>query len=57
MRKMVRNIGNSSMFPLLLSILLEQITGDIRMVLCHSCPALVQNTKKRKGLDTFYAGG
>ena len=54
---MVRNIGNSSMFPLLLSILLKQITGDIRMVLCHSCPALVQNTKKRKGLDTFYAGG
>ena len=55
--KMVCNIENSSMFPLLLSILLEQITEDISMVLRRSCPALAQNTGKLKGVAAFYAGG
>lgn len=55
--KMVCNIENSSMFPLLLSILLEQITGDVSMVLRRSCPALAQNADKLKGVAAFYAGG
>ena len=55
--KMVHNIENSRMFPLLLSILLEQITEDIIMVLRRSCPALAQNGSKLKGVAAFYAGG
>ena len=55
--KMVRNIENSSMFPLLLSILLNQITEDIIMVLRRSCPGLAQDVSKLKGVAAFYAGG
>ena len=55
--KMVRNIENSSMFPLLLSILLDQITEDIILVLRRSCPDLAQDTGKLKGVAAFYAGG
>ena len=55
--KMVRNIENSSMFPLLLSILLDQITEDIIMVLRRSCPGLAQDASKLKGVAAFYAGG
>lgn len=55
--RMVSNIKNSSMFPLLLSILLEQITGDIMMILLHVCPALADHPEKRKGIAAFYAGG
>ena len=55
--KMVRNIENSSMFPLLLSILLDQITEDIIMVLRRSCPGLAQDAGKLKGVAAFYAGG
>ena len=55
--KMVHNIENSSMFPLLLSILLDQITEDIILVLRRSCPELAQDTGKLKGVAAFYAGG
>lgn len=55
--KMVRNIVRSSMFPLLLSILLEEITEDVTLVLLRACPALADAPGKRKGLAAFYAGG
>ena len=45
------------MFPLLLSILLDQITEDIILVLRRSCPDLAQDTGKLKGVAAFYAGG
>ena len=55
--RMVRNIKNSSMFPVLLSILLDQITEDMVLILRRSCPGLAQNTEKLKGKAAFYAGG
>ena len=53
--KMVRNIGNSSMFPVLISIFLDQVTEDIADALRRACTA--QNSKKIKGIAAFYAGG
>ena len=55
--RMVCNIKNSSMFPLLLSILLEQITGDIMMILHRICPELEDPSKKQEAIAAFYAGG
>ena len=55
--RMVRNIKNSSMFPVLLSILLDQITDDLVLILRRACPGLAQNTEKLKGKAAFYAGG
>ena len=55
--RLVRNIEHSTMFPLLMSILLEQVTEDIRMVLRRSCPALSENPEKLNGIAAFYAGG
>lgn len=55
--RMVDNIRNSSMFPLLMSIMLDQITGDIAAVLSQTSPALRENPEKRKGIAAFYAGG
>ena len=55
--KMVQIIENSSMFPLLLSILLDQITEDISMVLRRSCPVLAHSSGKLRGVAAFYAGG
>ena len=55
--KMVQNIENSSMFPLLLSILLDQITEDISMVLRRSCPVLAHSSGKLRGVAAFSAGG
>ena len=51
--KMVRNIGNSSMFPVLISIFLDQVTDEITIVLRRAC----QNSRKAKGIAAFYAGG
>lgn len=56
-QRMVCNIKNSSMFPLLLSILLDQITEDISMVLRRSCPVLAHSSGKLRGVAAFYAGG
>ena len=53
--KMVHNIGNSSLFPVLISIFLDQVTEDIADALRRACPA--QNPKKIKGIAAFYAGG
>lgn len=55
--KMVQNIVRSSMFPLLLSILLEEITEDVTLVLRRACPALLDCPGKLKGMAAFYAGG
>lgn len=55
--RMVRNVKNSSMFPLLLSILLDQISEDAVLVLGRSNPALAKNPEKLKGVAAFYAGG
>lgn len=55
--RMVRNIKNSSMFPLLLSILMEQLTEDVAMVLRWACPGLAKQSEKLKGVSAFYAGG
>ena len=55
--KMVQNIVRSSMFPLLLSILLEEITEDVTLVLRRACPVLLECPGKLKGMAAFYAGG
>lgn len=55
--RMVRNIKMSSMFPLLLSILLAQITEDVSMILHRAYPGMAKNAEKRKGIAAFYAGG
>ena len=55
--RMVSNLKTSSMFPLLLSILLDQISEDVVLVLRRSNPALAQNPEKLKGVAAFYAGG
>ena len=54
---MVRNIRDSTMFPVLLSILLEQLTQDVVLVLRRACPDLARNGDKLKGVAAFYAGG
>lgn len=56
-KRMVCNIKNSSMFPLLLSILLEQITGDIQLILRRVCPEGAGERRKQEGIAAFYAGG
>ena len=55
--KMVTNLEKSSMLSILLTILMEQITEDITMVLRRSCPALARDPAKLKGAAAFYAGG
>lgn len=55
--KLVRNIEQSSLLPLLISILLDQVTEDIEMVLGRSCPGLSEKPEKLKGVAAFYAGG
>lgn len=54
---MVNNIKNSSMLPLLLSILLDQITEDAVMVLRRTSADLADDMEKLKGIAAFYAGG
>ncbi|MGN0708097.1 MAG: TetR/AcrR family transcriptional regulator [Faecalibacterium sp.] len=54
--KLVQNVKNSSMFPLLLNILLEQISEDVTLVLRRA-----DRSKKDRsyieGTAAFYAGG
>ena len=45
------------MFPVLLSILLEQITEDAVMILSRVSPELAKDMDKLKGTAAFYAGG
>lgn len=45
------------MFPVLLSILLEQITEDAVMILSCVSPELAKDMDKLKGTAAFYAGG
>lgn len=54
---MVNNLEKSSMLPVLLAILMEQITEDVTMVLRRSCPALARDPARLKGAAAFYAGG
>lgn len=56
-KRMVCNIKNSSLFPMLLSILLDQITGDIRVILQRICPAVSEDSRKQEAIAAFYAGG
>ena len=54
--KLVQNIRGSSMFPVLLSILLDQISYDVTQVLHRS----KQGSQKKKSIESiaaFYAGG
>lgn len=55
--RIVSNIKNSSMFPLLLSILLDQITEDAVMILRRASPDMAKNMEMLKGTAAFYAGG
>lgn len=55
--KMVFNIVRSSMFPLLLGILLEEITEDVTLALRRASPSLAQTPGKLKAMGAFYAGG
>lgn len=55
--RIVSNIKNSSMFPLLLSILLDQITEDAVMILRRASPDMTNDMEMLKGTAAFYAGG
>ena len=52
---LVQNIRNSSVFPLLLSILLDQISEDVTQVLLRSQRKV--DKKRIEGIAAFYAGG
>lgn len=54
--RLVRNVRDSSMFPLLLSILLDQISQDVIQVLCRGKPE-TRDKRKMEGIAAFYAGG
>ena len=54
--KFVQNIKNSSMFPMLLSILLEQVSQDVAMVLRRAGKGKLDK-KQIEGYAAFYAGG
>lgn len=54
--KLVQNVKSSSMFPMLLSILLDQISFDVTQVLRRS----KQSSTEKKSIESiaaFYAGG
>jgi len=53
---LVRNIKNSSMFPLLLSILLEQISYDMEQVF-NRARGTALNKTQIEGIAAFLAGG
>ena len=55
--RMVQNIRNSSMFPLLLSILLDSITEDITQVLFRGNKHRPISKMQLEGIAAFYAGG
>ena len=54
--KLVQNIKNSSMFPMLLSILLEQISFDVTQVLRRAKQKSLTKAQI-EGTAAFYAGG
>ena len=54
--KLVQNIKNSSMFPMLLSILLEQIGFDVAQVLRRAKQESMTKAQI-EGTAAFYAGG
>jgi len=54
--KLVQNIKNSTVFPVLLSILLDQISFDVAQVLCRA-NNLGMEKAKAEGIAAFYAGG
>ena len=54
--RLVQNIKTSSMFPMLLSILLEQISYDISLVFRRAGSENMDKTKI-EGIAAFYAGG
>ena len=54
--KLVQNIKNSSMFPMLLSILLEQISSDVAQVLRRARKDSMPRFQI-EGAAAFYAGG
>lgn len=54
--KLVQNVKNSSMFPMLLSILLDQISDDTTMVLRRANQGKMEKSQM-EGIAVFYAGG
>lgn len=54
--KLVQNIKSSSMFPMLLSILLDQISYDVAQVLRRSGKAAGEK-ENIESMAAFYAGG
>lgn len=54
--RLVQNINKSSTFPILLSILLEQISLDVAQVLRRGNSGDLDKTKI-EGIAAFYAGG
>lgn len=54
--RLVQNIQNSSMFPMLLSILLDQISFDMVQVLRRAKPNDM-NRQMAEGIASFIAGG
>jgi len=56
-KKMVLNIKNSTVFHILLSILVEQTSHDVIQVLQESDLHRTVNKKQLKNLASFYVGG
>lgn len=54
--KLVQNIRNSSMFPFLLRILLDQISADVLQVMRRG-GSTTMNKNQLEGVAAFYAGG
>lgn len=54
--RLVQNIKESSMFPILLSILLDQISCDVAQVLRRANSTSMDKTQI-EGIAAFYAGG
>ena len=54
--RLVRNVRESNVFPVLLSILLEQISLDVVQILCAEKSGAMDK-RKLEGTAAFYAGG
>ena len=55
--RLVQNIKGSSMFPVLLSILLDQIGEDVKQVLRRANKSKNIDRKRTDEIAAFYAGG
>lgn len=55
--QLVENVKNSSMFPILLSILLDQISVDITQVLYRANKGNSMSKEEIRGTAAFVAGG